>query len=577
MKKKFFLFGLFCVWCSQAQNITAAEYFFDADPGIGNGTAISVGAAGTTVNFTTSIPTSSLSNGFHTLAIRTKDANGLWGLMETRAMYITSSISDAPAITAAEYFIDADPGAGNGIALSIGASGNIINFTAAIPTTSLSTGFHTIAIRTRDANGVWGLFETRAFYISTSTADATAITAAEYLIDNDPGAGNGNALSIGSSGNVVNFTASIPTTSLANGFHTLAIRTKDASDKWGLFEVRAFYISTSTANAGAIVAAEYFIDADPGAGNGTSINISASGNTVNFTASIPTNSLSNGFHTLAIRTKNSDGVWGLFENRAFYISTSALDMGIITAAEYFIDTDPGVGNGSPLSVTTPGNTVNQTFLANVPIGTTGGTHQLAIRTRDVNGVWGLFEVREFTVGGALPLDWLSFTGRRAEQKVALKWITENEINTSHFDIERSKNGIDFTSIGRTTAQGGLRNNYSFEDVQPMKGLNYYRLKQIDRNGAFKYPILVKVFFGDAGMNDLRLFPQPVQSTLNVVFGGSGNSLFIHVYDAAGKIAMYERRENASTFTIETSSLVKGAYWIVVSDGITQQKGMFIKQ
>ena len=53
-------------------NITAAEYFFDSDPGIGNGTSVSVGVSGATVNFTAVIPTS-LTEGFHFLSIRTKD------------------------------------------------------------------------------------------------------------------------------------------------------------------------------------------------------------------------------------------------------------------------------------------------------------------------------------------------------------------------------------------------------------------------------------------------------------------------------------------------------------------------
>ncbi len=135
-------------------------------------------------------------------------------------------------ITAAEYFIDADPGRGNGVPITISTPGDIVNFTANVSTASLSTGFHFVAIRTKDANGVWGLFETRGFYISSSATNAADIVSAEYFLDSDPGSGNGTATSVGTSGAVVNFTAVIPT-SLWPGFHFLAIRMKGADGSVG--------------------------------------------------------------------------------------------------------------------------------------------------------------------------------------------------------------------------------------------------------------------------------------------------------------------------------------------------------
>jgi hypothetical protein len=561
-----------------AQNITAAEYFFDTDPGKGLGIPVSVGASGPVVNFTASISTASLSAGFHTLAIRTKDAVNTWGLFETRAFYISTSTTNAGIITDAEYFIDADPGQGAGTHAGVGTSGNVVNFGISIPTASLANGFHTLAIRTKNADGQWGLFETRAFYISSSSSNATAVTAAEYFIDADPGSGNGTAVSVGATGNTVNFTASIPTTALSTGFHTLAIRTKNQDGQWGLFETRAFYISTSTTDAPPITAAEFFMDADPGPGNGTALAIGSSGNTVTFTSLIPTTSLAVGFHTLAIRTRNAAGQWGLFDTRAFYISTSAADMGMITNAEYFIDTDPGVGNGSTLTVNTPGNTINQTFLANVPSGTATGQHLLAIRTRDINGNWGLFEVAQFTVAGnPLPLDWISFTGNRQDSKVVLKWVTENEVNTSHFVVERSNNGIDFTRMGDVSAKGNAHNEYAFDDLHPFKGANFYRLKQVDQNGVFKYSAIVKVYFSDDATNTMRLYPNPAKTTVFIEFSGREKDVIIQLYDAAGKMVYNNKMVNQTVLPVPVSNLSKGMYWITVSDGITLQRGSFVKE
>jgi hypothetical protein len=90
--------------------------------GPGNGTTITVSSPGDIVNFTASVSTAALSTGFHFLAIRVKDVNGLWGHYDKRGFYISASLSNAADITAAEYFFDTDPGTGNGTALSVGAS-----------------------------------------------------------------------------------------------------------------------------------------------------------------------------------------------------------------------------------------------------------------------------------------------------------------------------------------------------------------------------------------------------------------------------------------------------------------------
>src|ERR1700737_1682220 len=133
MKRFIWLIFFMPMFCRlAAQNITAAEYFFDTDPGLGNGGAIAVATPGTTVTLNPSISTASLSQGFHSLSIRTKDASGVWSLYESRTIYLSSAASNAGPIVSAEYFIDTDPGVGNGTALSVGVSGNTVTFTASI-------------------------------------------------------------------------------------------------------------------------------------------------------------------------------------------------------------------------------------------------------------------------------------------------------------------------------------------------------------------------------------------------------------------------------------------------------------
>ena len=371
-----------------AQSFLKAEYYFDTDPGPGNGTSVTVPASGDELNFNFNVSTASLSPGFHLLSVRLQQADGIWGFYETRGFYLSDATLNAADMNAAEYFFDTDPGVGNGTAIAIGPGGNV-NFNAGIPLGSLSPGFHILVMRARDASGVWGLLESRGLYISENTANAADITAAEFFMDTDPGNGNGTSIPI-TPGATVNMTAVIPSGSLTPGFHILAIRVRGNDGSWGLYESRGFYISDATVDAANISAAEFYIDTDPGPGNGTAISIPTGAN-INLTVPAPITSAAPGFHILSIRVKGLDGKWGLFEQRGFYVSQSTSDVADITAAEYFFDTDPGVGNGTALAVTNPGASFTQTFDITLPPDILVGQHFLAIRVRDAEGKWSLYE------------------------------------------------------------------------------------------------------------------------------------------------------------------------------------------
>lgn len=312
-------------------------------------------------------------------------------------LMLSSLFVNAQVINKAEYFIDTDPGQGNGVNIPVGTNGTTVNFTASVPTTGLTEGFHNLNIRTRTDVGIWSHYENRVFYLSNFAADASSVKVAEYFIDADPGNGNGIIIPVATVGATTSFVATVPTTGLANGFHNLIIRTRNELGQWGLGENRVFYISTS-AIAGDITAAEYFIDTDPGTGSGTALSVGASGATATFTTAIATTGLTNGFHNLNIRTKNTQGIWGHYENRVFYVSNQGLPAADITAMEYFIDIDPGVGNGTAVAVTA-GSVV--TLIADIPTtGLTPGEHFLFLRAKSADG-WGGFEKQAFTIGAAV--------------------------------------------------------------------------------------------------------------------------------------------------------------------------------
>ncbi len=381
-----------------SQDFTRAEYFFDLDPGAGNGTLIPLVSTTSPVTFTRTISTAALTPGFHQLGLRIKEAAGPWSIFENRGFYVSTTTGASSSIAAAEYFFDLDPGEGSGTNIPV-TTGDIVNFTIVVPATTLGAGFHFLAIRTKGSDGKWGIFESRGFYISTSTTDSPDIVAAEYFFDVDPGQGSGTAIPV-TAGSPVNFTVSLPATSLASGFHFLTIRAKDSTGKWGIFESRGFYVSSSTTDASNIVAAEYFYDVDPGTGNATAIPITA-GSTVNFTASLPIGGLSKGFHFLCIRTKGSDGKWGVFETRGFYVSEPTVVSNIV-AVEYYFDTDPGIGNGDRLAVSPVAPDITQAFMINVPGALSVGQHFLYMRAQDSEGMWSEFVLDTLTIASCAP-------------------------------------------------------------------------------------------------------------------------------------------------------------------------------
>jgi len=156
-----------------AQIVNNAEYFFDTDPGPGNGTLISISTPGVSVSFPAHIPIS-LSPGFHWLGIRVKDSDGKWSLFQRRDFYVSQPSTDLPIITKAEYFFDNDPGVGSGTPLTIQNTGFSISQLFNIPVpASMTAGTHYLAIRMRDQAGHWSLFQRDTIVVGGSTASIT--------------------------------------------------------------------------------------------------------------------------------------------------------------------------------------------------------------------------------------------------------------------------------------------------------------------------------------------------------------------------------------------------------------------
>jgi len=92
----------------------------------------------------------------------------------------------------------------------------------------------------------------------------------------------------------------------------------------------------------------------------------------------------------------------------------------------------------------------------------------------------------------------------------LNWNTLSEADMAMFEIERSTDGVSFTNIGEVAANGNsLQNiNYSYVDLLVQKGMNYYRLKQVDKDGKFTYSKVVVINTEIKGISLLLVYPNP---------------------------------------------------------------------
>lgn len=94
--------------------------------------------------------------------------------------------------------------------------------------------------------------------------------------------------------------------------------------------------------------------------------------------------------------------------------------------------------------------------------------------------------------GPLPVELLSFTAQQTQQQVILEWLTATETNNAGFVVERSADARNWENIGWVEGHGNANRmiRYQYLDRQPLQGINYYRLKQVDYDGAYEYHKIV---------------------------------------------------------------------------------------
>lgn len=160
------------------EDITAVEYYFDNDPGAGNGTVQSVGPTSAWSGTLTIALPGNLDPGVHYLYIRTQDSGGTWSMVERRLFYISTPTSDMNVV-ALEYYYDNDPGPGNANPVDITDTASFSGVVS-LGVPCLSEGTHYLYLRARDESGRWSVIGRDTLEVE-SGIDPTAISPAGPL------------------------------------------------------------------------------------------------------------------------------------------------------------------------------------------------------------------------------------------------------------------------------------------------------------------------------------------------------------------------------------------------------------
>jgi Secretion system C-terminal sorting domain len=172
----------------------------------------------------------------------------------------------------------------------------------------------------------------------------------------------------------------------------------------------------------------------------------------------------------------------------------------------------------------------------------------------------------------LPIELQSFTADKKGDRSYLNWKVASEKNLNLYQLERSNDGVIFSNIYEIKAKANTINEkavYEYMDEKPFSGVNYYRLKAVDKNGEFKYSKVASIDFGNTFKG--KVYPNPFASDISVEMDINKNvgDVFVEVFDLVGKQIYYKKiaaETERMTIPVPTANLPDGTYLIRVKNG-----------
>ena len=190
--------------------------------------------------------------------------------------------------------------------------------------------------------------------------------------------------------------------------------------------------------------------------------------------------------------------------------------------------------------------------------------------------------RQLTPGkteSVLPVQLIKFQAKPNLNTVEITWTTLSELNNSLFMLERSNDGYSFETIDNIPGAGTSLTitNYRSIDYSPLNGTNYYRLKQVDHDGAFEYSPIRTVVIGTT--HDINVIPTVTSSSFRIEFGKSlKTEATINLISVGTGQSVYQMNVPSDTDSqiIPVDNLPSGTYFVRIQNGQEVVSKMFVK-
>jgi hypothetical protein len=187
----------------------------------------------------------------------------------------------------------------------------------------------------------------------------------------------------------------------------------------------------------------------------------------------------------------------------------------------------------------------------------------------------------YTKNNIVPVTLLSFTAKPTQHKeVQLNWATVNEYNSDRFIIEHSVDGVKFAVLDSVPGKNLLQeNNYGYIHNHPVTGINYYRLKQLDKDGRSSYSNIATAKIGE-GVKDIAVYPNPVKDILALsVVNGEAAKAVILITGVNGNVlqrSAMNLQQGQHEYFFNVSQLPAGTYFVVLQSAAGNRTERFIK-
>ncbi len=386
------------------QKIDRAEYFWDSDPGVGNGTAISFGGSKDTLDISQKINYGTLT-GRHYLYIRVRSTTKKWSIYHFQAVVIIDTTKiNRHKLVGGEYFFDADTGVGKSTPISFSAR-DTINSTLSIKK-NLSVGSHTFYARYKNQNGKWSPYHTQRFIISDSSNKRLQIQQIEYFIGQDSGVGRGQNIAFTKSDTVTKLTP-CNTQKLTPGYYYVSARAKSNNRLWSPYHFGTFRVTDSSSSNKRISKIEYIFNKDTAVGKAIQISFTKK-DTVEITLNTDSKKLPKGWNKIAVRASTPNKVYSTQNWVAFLVQDSTRRNKPIAELQYALDNyTSGTVNGK-ISYN-PGIDSIKSFNLKIDSATSLGRHFEYARFKSYLNFPGTWHKDTFTIINCPMMDTAQFT------------------------------------------------------------------------------------------------------------------------------------------------------------------------